>query len=232
MDKKGLIELTNKVYRLSILFPKKEPLRYKIREAADDILANYISWEVFNDSNSGFIKVSKIEEKKDLAFALKEDLEILKSYFNVAKWQNWVSYFDILEVEEKYDSIYINIDNETEKPKRAEEEIVLIPDLPRISEILAAETSDQNIEEKNQESIDILHNLDQKKKSSFDDRKEKIIEILGQKEKVQVWQVNEVFPDISKRTIRRDFVELLKQGLIERIGERSETFYKLKSQQS
>lgn len=202
MDKKALVELTNKVYRLTILFPKKEPLRYKIREAADDILANYVSWEVFNESSSGFIKVSKIEEKKDLVFVLKNDLEIIKSYFNIAKWQNWVSYFDILEVEEKYDSIDIN-----------NEEIILISDLPKISEVLPI----QNIEEENQ-----------KKKSSFDDRKGKIIEILGQKEKVQVWEVNEVFPDISKRTIRRDFVELLKLGLIERIGERSETFYRLK----
>jgi hypothetical protein len=202
MDKKALVELTNKVYRLTILFPKKEPLRYKIREAADDILANYVSWEVFNESSSGFIKVSKIEDKKDLVFALKNDLEIIKSYFNIAKWQNWVSYFDILEVEEKYDSIDIN-----------NEEIILISDLPKISEVLPI----QNIEEENQ-----------RKKSSFDDRKGKIIEILGQKEKVQVWEVNEVFPDISKRTIRRDFVELLKLGLIERIGERSETFYRLK----
>ena len=243
MDKKTLVELTNKVYRLSVLFPKKEPLRYKIREAADDILANYISWEVFNDSNSGFIKVSKIEEKKDIVFALKEDLEIIKSYFNVAKWQNWVSYFDILEIEEKYDSIYTNINSESEKPKIAEEEIILIPDLPKISEVLPSEVqqisdvlpievTSSNIEERIQENTDILFNSENKKKSSFDDRKEKIIEILGQKEKVQVWEVNEFFPDISKRTIRRDFVELLKQGLIERIGERSETFYKLKSQQA
>ena len=39
MDKNSLIELTNKVYKLTLLFPKKEPLRYKIREVADDILA-------------------------------------------------------------------------------------------------------------------------------------------------------------------------------------------------
>lgn len=216
MDKKALIELTNKVYRLSVLFPKKEPLRYKIREIADNVLSNYISLDAFNDSTPGFIRVSQAGEKKNLIFLLKKDLEILKGYFNVAKWQNWVSYFDILEIEEKYDSIYIKFTDEIERYKKPEEEIVLIPDLPKISEVLPiAETF-----------------VESKKKSSLDDRKEKIIEILGQKEKVQVWEVNEIFPDVSKRTIRRDFVELLKQGLIERIGERSETFYKLKSTES
>ncbi|MDD5135430.1 MAG: DeoR family transcriptional regulator [Phycisphaerae bacterium] len=228
MTKKDLIDLTNKVYRLSILFPKKEPLRYRIRETADGILANFTAWELFNSSNSGLIKVYKIEEKKDLAFELKKDLEIIKSYLNVAKWQNWVSFFDILEIEEKYDSINTKIDEESEKPRIAQEEVVLIQDLPKISEVLPIEEPISNIGE----NIDILYDSASKKKSSFDDRKIKIIEILGQKEKIQVWEVNKVFPDVSKRTIRRDFVELLKQGLIERIGERSETFYKLKSQQA
>lgn len=220
MDKKDLIELTNKVYRISVLFPKKEPLRYKIREAADNILANYICWDILNNINSGLVKVSQIEEEKNLVFTLKKDLEIIKSYFNVAKWQNWASYFDILEIEEKYDRICTKINTEIEQRKKPEEEIVLIPDLPKISEVLpiAAENN--------------VPYLEHKKKSSFGDRKEKIIEVLGQKEKIQVWQINEIFPDISKRTIRRDFVELLKEGLIERIGERNETFYKLKNQQS
>ena len=43
MDKEKVIDLTNKVYRQTLLFPKKEPLRYKIREVADDFLAKFIS---------------------------------------------------------------------------------------------------------------------------------------------------------------------------------------------
>jgi len=162
MDKNNLIELTNKVYKLTLLFPKKEPLRYKIREIADDILAY--------DSNS----------KK-----LQENLSILKKYFNVAKYQNWVSYFDILEIEKKYDKIAIR---------------------DPVSVTSRGPTS-----------------------GSLDDRKEKILEILKEKERIQVWEVNEILSDVSKRTLRRDFEQLLKQGLVERIGERNETFYCLKT---
>ena len=169
MDKDNLVELTNKVYKLTLLFPKKEPLRYKIREVADDIL-------VCNSSS-----------KK-----LQENLGILEKYFEVAKWQNWVSYFDILEIQKKYDKIKSDLLETVEKSALAvkRDESVFVKDL--------------------------------------DNRKEKILEILKEKERIQVWEVNKILSDVSKRTLRRDFEQLLKQGLVERIGEKNNTFYQLK----
>jgi len=173
MDKDNFIELTNKVYKLTLLFPKKEPLRYKIREVADDILAC--------DSSS----------KK-----LQENLEILKKYFEVAKYQNWVSYFDILEIIKEYDKIGTDLLETVEKPVFAK------------NRSIQGKTSDTK---------------------ALDHRKEKILEILKEKERIQVWEVNEILSDVSKRTLRRDFEQLLKQGLVERIGEKNNTFYCLKS---
>ena len=165
MDKENLIELTNKVYKLTLLFPKKEPLRYKMREVADEILANSVS------------NPSKI----------KKNLEIIKSYFEVAKWQNWVSYFDILEIEEEYDKIESDFEHKSAK-------------------VNGGQSFDR----------------------ALDSRKEKILGILKEKEKIQVGELKELLPDVSKRTLRRDFDQLLKQGLVERIGERNNTFYCLK----
>ncbi|MBZ9577515.1 DeoR family transcriptional regulator [Patescibacteria group bacterium] len=62
----------------------------------------------------------------------------------------------------------------------------------------------------------------------LDSRKEKILGILKEKEKIQVGELKEFLPDVSKRTLRRDFDQLLKLELVERIGERNDTFYKLK----
>ena len=42
MDKNNLIEITKKLYQITLFFPKKEPLRYKIRELADDVLDNFL----------------------------------------------------------------------------------------------------------------------------------------------------------------------------------------------
>ena len=153
MDKEFLIKLTTDLYRLTLLFPKKEPLRYKMRELADEVL------------------VSPTEK----------DLEVLGSFFEVAKAQNWVTPADILEIQKEYSKI-------KEELKKSDE---------------------------NQASINL------------GDRQQKILEVLKEKGKAQVWEIQKIFPEVTKRTLRRDFESLLNQGLIERIGERNETFYQL-----
>ncbi len=91
MDKSYFIKLTTNLYRLTILFPKKEPLRYKIREFADNILANSIL--VFKRESS---------QSKKLILEIEEYVEVLDSYLELAKSQNWVSPFDVLEIQKEY----------------------------------------------------------------------------------------------------------------------------------
>lgn len=193
MDKKELIELTNKLYKLTLFFPKKEPLRYRIRETADEILENFITWEVFHssphNSRDQFLIISEI----------KKDLEVIAVYFEIIKWQNWVSYFDILKIKDEYDKIKDSlIIKETiiEKPKSLKE--------PQVAK----------------KELSFL-------KKELGERQKKILEILKEKEMVQVWEVNKILSDVSKRTLRRDFEQLLKQGFVNRVGEKSKTFYKL-----
>ena len=50
------------------------------------------------------------------------------------------------------------------------------------------------------------------------ERQEKILSILKEKGRAQVWEIKQIFPEVSKRTLRRDFEFLLKQGVIERMG--------------
>jgi len=198
MDKENFIELTNKLYKLTLLFPKKEPLRYKVREVADEILANLVTREVFHNPNPGETMAVDNSKQKDLIFEIKKGLAVLKSYFEVVKWQNWVSYFDVLEIEEEYDKIESNLKIEF---------------LPQPNKVDRAPTS---------ESGQSFHRV-------LDARKEKILGILKEKEKIQVGELKELLPNVSKRTLRRDFDQLLKQGLVEKIGERNDTFYCLKT---
>ena len=64
-------------------------------------------------------------------------------------------------------------------------------------------------------------------KKPLNTRKKKILDILKQKEKVQVGDIKEIIRKVSKRTIRRDFDDLLKQNLVERIGQNNNTYYVL-----
>ena len=224
MDKDSLIHLTKELYKMTLLFPKKEPLRYKMRELADDILANSITWQArFNK-----------QEDKDLIFTITRDLEILDSYFRVAEDQNWVSPSALSEIKAEYDKMKGEIggaetNNEEERLDIKEGEFSGME-----ANVLLAEEINKQIEverEKTPELIVPEPEIAAKKQKTLDLRKEKIIEFLKDKGTAQVWEVNKILPDVSKRTLRRDFQQLLKESLIERIGQRNETFYRLKTEE-
>jgi len=210
MNREEIIELTNKIYRMTLLFPKKEPLRYKIRETADELLSSFAIWEVFHNSNPGkFLTVEKSREQ-DLISEIKKNFQILKCYFEVVKWQNWVSYFEVLELEEKYDKIEGNFEKEIKEEKTT------------------SPSASVSLPSSSQEITENSFLKPQLKSQKLDTRKNKILKILKERGKAQVWEVKKVLGEVSKRTIRRDFEQLLKQGLIERIGERNNTFYRLR----
>lgn len=89
MDKNSLTQLTSSLYRLTLLFPKKEPLRYKIRELAVEILENSVKLKSSNPSAKVIPEILK-------------DIKTLDSFFEVAKNQNWVSPQDILNLKKEY----------------------------------------------------------------------------------------------------------------------------------
>ena len=183
MDRSFLIQLTNEIYRLTLLFPKKEPLRYKMRELADDILANCLTPGVKPNS-------------------VLENLEVLDGFFEVAKNQNWVAVVELLRIQEEYNKIKAEIKKIAKPPSEP-------------TEIYIGQTPVKDT------GVRPLQN-------SMNERQEKILAVLKEKEKAQVWQIKQIFPEVSKRTLRRDFENLFKRGIIERIGERNETFYQLK----
>lgn len=174
MDKDFLINLTNNLYRLTVLFPKKEPLRYKTRELALKILAG----------------------------PKKEDLENLNGFFEVAKFQNWVSFQDILAIQREYANL---------------SEGLKAPDLIQGAQKGATAKEEKKVEFAGLQPISRV----------LIERQEKILAILKEKGKAQVWEVKQVFPDVSKRTLRRDFESMLRQGVIKRVGERNNTFYEI-----
>ena len=91
MDKEELLKLSANIYRLTLLFPKKEPLRYKVRELVDEVLANAL-----------LISRGTFHQSKNLIFDTEKKLEVLDSYLELSKSQNWVSPYDILEMQEEY----------------------------------------------------------------------------------------------------------------------------------
>jgi DNA-binding transcriptional ArsR family regulator len=65
------------------------------------------------------------------------------------------------------------------------------------------------------------------KLEDLSERQLKILDILREREKIQVWQLKEIFSGVTKRTLRRDLDQLLKKGLLKRQGKFNEVFYTL-----
>lgn len=199
MEKEYFIQLTKNLYRLTLLFPKKEPLRNQMRAVADNILANLIS-----------IMAGNFHKSANLVQEVERDLEVLDSFFEVAKAQNWVRADEILEIQKEYS----NIKEEIEAVKVEESEISDLKGPKEIKKNVALELKKEagGFETEN----DLLN-----------ERRQKILEILKERGKVQVGELVSIFPQVTKRTLRRDFHSLLKKGLVKRMGEKNYTFYQL-----
>ncbi|UZE93486.1 MAG: DeoR family transcriptional regulator [Candidatus Nealsonbacteria bacterium] len=195
--KNYLVQITNELYRLTLLFPKKEPLRYKMRELSDDVLANFVSLPQ-EDNNPTKIKIVKDSKKM---------IEVLDSFFDIVKTQDWVRASDILNLQEEYSKIGEELlkFQEEEKIKKARKQ-----------------------EEKIDDEVREISILKKEEEKPISERQKKLLKVLEEKGKMQVWEIKDIFSEVSKRTLRRDFRSLLKNGLVERIGERNNTFYQIK----
>ena len=89
MDRNYFIQLTLNLYRLTLLFPKKDPLRYKMRELGIEISANSIL--IFEKNFSEF---------EDLISETRKQIEILDCFFEVVKNLDWARGEMIFEIQE------------------------------------------------------------------------------------------------------------------------------------
>jgi glucan-binding YG repeat protein len=107
MDKLYFVDLTSKLYRLTFFFPQKEPLRDKIRETGDEILADVV-----------VILEGEIEEKKKAAFKVEKNIKILDVLLELAKLQNWIEEDKIGVVQNNYLEIKREVEELNDITKR------------------------------------------------------------------------------------------------------------------
>lgn len=198
MDKEQLVKLTEELYHLTLLFPKKEPLRYKMREVADDVLAGAL--RAMNNTNGG-----NYSRKENHNSNVLKDLDILDAFFEVAKNQNWTSRDYVLKTQQDYSKL--------------KEDLSVI--------FSSFKIQIQPKENQLAKPIELPAQMPTVPPENVTDRQKNILEFIKEKGKAQVWEVKKVFPELSKRTLRRDFESLLKMGLVLRVGSRNNTFYEL-----
>lgn len=210
MDNDFVVKLTIALYKVTGKMPEQEPLKIFIRKKALDILAD--SAILLNSS----IILSK-EEITKANQNIDKDIEILKSCFQVAQQQNWVDELNFVILNAEYQKIKREIE-QTEKN-------VEIVKNSEVKEDVISQSEPSNVEEEGKGAK--IEKPQTGSPSQLNDRQKKIIEILKQKQQCQVKDIEGILANVTKRTIRRDFAFLHKCGIVQRIGDKNTTLYKL-----
>lgn len=183
MDKDFLIKLTLFIYQTSEHWPEDNLLKFKIRNLANEILADCI---LLSQGNFTKTLQSKL---------LGEVCEIQECFVR-ARAKRFLNRNEFLLFQKEYNNIKRKLGALTSKG---------IKQVERRGAFLETEKGF--------------------KEEELREREKKILEILEEKGKAQVQDLQKFFPNISKRTLRRDLENLLKKGLVQRSGEWSRIFY-------
>ena len=203
-------QITNAVYKAIEFFPE-DPLKGKTKEKALEIMEGLV-W-VFG--NPGPIA----SQKAQLTYQVLENIEVLKTYLRLAKSQGWLDKLNFLILAKEYDRIKDDL-QPASPPKFSEGKF------RRASRIMQRAANDPSSFAK-EERVETPDKPIKVFSDQISERQQKIIEVLKQQEKAQVADFKRVFPDISKRTLRRDLDDLLKRGMIVRTGEWNQIVYKI-----
>ncbi len=252
MDKTYFIELTNKLYRITLFFPEKEPLREKVRKIADEVL-----------SDLTVILEGVRHEKREAAFRVERNLQIMEVLLELSKRQLWIEKEEIERVQENYDAIKREIEEFNDMSRRqmlkrgiGREMAALVEgDLSKEGETpfkkeeqeereeQEGNTKEERTEERGaQEEAGFAKKEVQpsstssstpkepaKKEREFaklNKRQQKILGILkNEGKKMQVRDFQRALPDTTKRTLRRDLSAMVEKGFAKRTGKGNTTYY-------
>jgi len=201
MEKSYFVKLTVVLYRITELFPKGEPLSFSLRKKANDILAD--ATLVFGANSVVLVKA----EKQRLLNRVIKNIDVIQAFFELASKQEWIKQENFLVLQREYSRI-------------AKEAGLLLAMNKELAQNKAIKDT-QQIKPQNH----VFENNEVVSSEQLKERHKKILKFLKSRGVVQVKDVKDVLPEVTKRTLRRDFDFLLKQGLVDRRGDKNMTEY-------
>lgn len=181
MEKEKYLKIISATYKVIDFLPEAEPLKNRTKEKVLEIMDGLVSAR-----NHG----------KILA-----DIEVLESYIDLAKNQQWISVLNSAILLEQYNVLKNEIKNSAPK-----ETVKEISSKPIIKKVVQPESRNQ---------------------SNFTSRQQQILKALASAQLAQVADFKKIMPNVSKRTLRRDLDGLLKRGVIARVGKFNQVVYKI-----
>lgn len=208
LDKHEFVKITNAVYKILDYFPENDPLKNRAKETALHIL-ELLTTQQFSPE-------------------LLHEIEVLKSYLSLARYQGFINDMNFLILTKEYDQIKSEIvatDVHRDSVKILEKAIMEheASAIEKPKEVL------KDISDIKKEIQKPVASLSSKHSLKATSRQKKILDILSGRQKTQVADIIKELPEVTKRTVRRDLDDLLKEGKVLRFGEWNQVFYQISS---
>jgi hypothetical protein len=226
------VKVTNAAYKVIDFFPESDPLKNRAKDKALVIMENL----TLISGTSGWASLQK-EKAKTQAI---EDIDILLGYFWIGKSQGWLSAINCLIISNEYEKIKKEIIPSSELTQKLPDisGSLILKEAPQETLESVLEKDNKPIEKKSVTNYLATSQQDlssrpsshkfKDEKNKVTERQQKILDFLGKNENAQVMDLQGVLSNVTKRTIRRDLDELLRNDKIERLGEFNQVVYKIK----
>jgi len=204
MQIEEIIKLTCALHSVVAGFPRNEPLAKATKKKSLNVLAGYCLLK--SEIDLTFEQKERAEQK------ILENIIVLENYFKLAEAMEWVRAENFWVLGRHYNEIK--------------------------EEVVSSRTNKGNIGKapvlrvKKENLVALQKPIKEKKEILFSGlkkaRHKRIVQEIEKRGEMQVKDLEQVLPNITKRTIRRDMGYLMDLGLIERNGDKSATSYKMK----
>lgn len=215
LDKEKIIKTTIALYEVTKSFPEKEPLKYQIRETANRILCGIIG-----------LAPEKSEQTRILS-----RIEAMLALFRVAEVQKWVNEKNFSVLERYYKEISQDLKRYFEELAQKQEneppQVINLP--PREKAFPWPQQRQKPAESRAKTKKESPKPKKNPVKFSFADnpqaRQKQIVEMAKNQGEISLQQIQENFPQVTSRTIRRDMSALVKKDVLKRRRESKKDIY-------
>ncbi|MFA5086788.1 MAG: hypothetical protein WC470_00605 [Candidatus Paceibacterota bacterium] len=233
-----LIKLTNALYKVTGLFPTKEPLKFAIRKESLDVL-------FFCIASEKQVVQSQINQRESFIQKGLDCLKLLKTYFEIAKEQKWIDTRNFLVLESEYLLVENTLNNEL--LKIIADKKFSAPKVEVIEKIIVEKKEEPKREAKQETEKKVNHNTTAQPKEtvkkpepiatekSFDEIdyekltsiQLKVLELLQGSGQLKPNEINKHFPEVTPRSIRRELKGLKERHIIGTVGSGKTISYKI-----
>ncbi|HZX50155.1 MAG TPA: DeoR family transcriptional regulator, partial [Candidatus Paceibacterota bacterium] len=213
MNRNFFVRLAFAAHRVADALPADEKVTEEIRETANAILVDLL---LLTDKE--FVSG---EQKKELLPRLERELDVLLIYLDTAEKGGWVKPENFALLKTEYTRIrdFLEIFEDFQETKAAVE--------PKKEPMHSVATAKAPVSQASRERV-VRQTPGKQEGADLTERQQRIIDFLRTKHQAQVWELQKVLPQVTKRTLRRDLDELLQKNLVERKGEWNAVAYELK----